>query len=141
MGLVKTYDASKVDVAFMGLPITGWGDNDFIEIARDEPLWTIQKGADGEVSRSKNVDDSATAKIVCHQTSQANKTLAGFAQLDRLTGKGIGPFLLTEGDSFASSIEAWVEELPAMTYGKEAGRREWLVRLAKAEIFIGGNRA
>ena len=140
MGLVATFDPSAGNLSVNGLPIGGFADGTFLVIAREGPLYTIQRGADGEISRSKNVADDATARVSLHQTSQANKIFSTMAQLDRLTGKGIGAFLWTEGDNVVASIECWVEELPSIEYAKEAGPREWILRLAKAEIVLGGNR-
>ena len=141
MASVKTYDPTSVFIAINGLPLDGWADGSFITIERDEPAFTTQVGADGEVSRSKNVGNTATAKISLHQTSKANQILWEMYQADRLSGGGIGAFMMREAGNIVLAAECWVEQVPTVEYAKEGGPREWTIKLANAEFTIVGNDA
>lgn len=136
---VSTYDPKSVSLIIGGLPITGFAEDSFIEIERDEELYTTEAGADGEITRSKVVSDTATCRVTLQQSSRDNAILSALHTADRLSNAGITPFLFQEGLNVVAGAQCWVQKLPTLEYGKTAGGRQWEIRIAKAEFTINGN--
>lgn len=138
---VKTYDPKKVNVIFAGTEITGYADDDFVEI---EPLGDGIKstiGADGEVARSIDPDSRVKVTLKLTSASGANDTLTAQYKLDQSTGGGIAPLLIKDlsGSTLLSAAQAWVTKLPKTTKGKEVGTIEWELETGPADFTVGGN--
>ena len=139
---VKTYDPNNVQVIMGGVPIGGFADGTFVSIAFDEDQFAKTVGADGEVSRSKSNNNSATITMTLKQTSASNDALSGFAQADNLDGSGAVPLMIKEigsGRTLCFTQAAWVQKLPDVGYSKEVEDRAWTIATAQMNVFIGGN--
>lgn len=129
-GFVKTYDPKKVLVSFMGQPITGFADGTFINIAnRGGDRWTPYVGADGEVSRAKNLDTTKRVTITLSQTSLSNSFLSDQLALDMATSTAIGPLKITDANGGAELFvaQAWIAVPPPYDYGKTIMPRVWVL--------------
>lgn len=140
---VKTYDPKAVQVIIGGQQMSGFADGDFINVERDADMFTKHIGADGEGSRAKSNDKSGRLTLTLAQTSASNDILAVIAQADELSNTGVVPVLIkdTLGTSTLFAGHGWIVKQPAYTAGKEIGDREWMVDMARIDIFIGGNNA
>lgn len=139
---VKTYDPKNVQIIIGGVPMSGLADGTFLTVAFDEPQFSKTVGADGEVSRAKSNNYSATATLTLKQTSASNDVLSGFATADRETNAGVVPMMVKEigsGRTLLFAEAAWVEQFPDVVYSKEVEDREWTLALANVTPFVGGN--
>lgn len=140
---VKTFDPAEVQVIVGGNQIGGFADSEFINIERTNDLYSKTIGADGEVARSKSNDKSGRMTLTLLQTSASNDILSAFHQADELTNSGIIPIMVKDslGTSVLFAGHGWVVKYPAFTGAKEVGNREWMIDMARIDIFIGGNNA
>ena len=139
---VKTYDPSNVQVIMGGVPMSGFADGTFISIAFDEDQYTKTVGADGEVSRSKSNNNTATVSLTLKQTSSSNDALSALYQADRLSNGGVVPFMVKEigsGRTLCFAQSAWVQKLSDVAYSKDIEDRAWTIATGQMQIFIGGN--
>ncbi len=141
----KIYDADQVAITIAGIPINGgYADGEFCRIERETEAFVDVVGTDGEVTRSKSGDNRATVTILLMQTAAANALLAALHTADKLAknGAGVGPLLIKDLNSdttIHSSPECWVQSSPNVSYGREAGPREWPIRCSNLIDFVGGN--
>lgn len=137
----KTYAADQVQVIMGTRRLKGLAEGTFVEIVRDEDTFTKQVGADGEVSRSKTANKSATATITLLQTSEDNAYLQGLHNTDENSGAGIVPFKVIDksGTTVAIATESWVQKPADISLGRDSGERAWTIALAKVDFSGGGN--
>jgi hypothetical protein len=138
---VRTYDPKSVIITIGGVPMSGFSDATFVEIARDEATWTKVVGADGFVTRGKTNNFSGTMTLTLKQSSPSNDVLSGFAALDELTNSGIVPILVKDlsGNSTYFSGQGWVQQYANSTFSKDISDREWTIALADLDLFVGSN--
>lgn len=138
---MKTYNPKLVLASFLGIPFTGaWADGTFLEIEIDEDAFSHYSGADGEVSRTQNHNQSGTATATFAAHSPLNDILSGFHAVDKASGGGVGPFMAKElnGTTLLLSAEAYLIKVPKLEFGKEMGTRQWVWRLPKVDLLVGG---
>lgn len=136
-----TYDFKEVSVILNGNILTGFIEGDAIEVAPDEDDWSLQVGADGESTRSKRNNNSATVTIRLMQTAASNDVLNALYQADKLSSTGKAAMLIKDnsGRSIHAAEEAWIQKAPTASYGNEAGSREWVLRTHNLVSTFGGN--
>jgi hypothetical protein len=134
------YDASKVVIAFGEVIIDGFADGDFITIARDNPSFTNETGADGQGVRSASNDKRGTVTLTLQQTSLANTQLAAIVKSDELGLLGKRPFACRDllGTTVATAGSMWIEKPADTTFGRESGTREWVLKTNNLELLPGG---
>jgi len=140
---VASYDGAEVNIIFFG-PVSGLAKGTFIDISRDNDAYADEAGADGEILRGKSNDRRGTATIRLMQSSQTNQVWSALQILDENSpnGDGIGPFFVKDnsGTTLCAAAEAWITKPPTVTFADTPGEvREWNIRLANLEIFVGGN--
>lgn len=137
------YDADEVSLSLNGIPLSGYADGAFCRIAMESDAFSDIAGTDGEVARSKSNDKRATITIMLLQTSKSNDVLSALAILDQNApgGAGVGVFLLRDrqGTTLHLAPSAWISKLPDSEFGREAGTREWTLRCAEMQSFVGSN--
>lgn len=141
MAVTRTYDPGEHLCSFLGVPITAFGPDTFIEAARNEDGFSIQVGAGGEVARSRNRNRSGRVTFTLLATSPENDLLANLALVDEATGEGIGPLFIKDrlGTTLLHAQNAWIVKLPDVSRGKEAGTVAWMIDCDRLEMFVGGN--
>jgi hypothetical protein len=132
---LKTYDSNKVNISFAGRTIDkGRADGEFVSTEYATETFTTKVGADGEVTRSKSNDNSATIKIKVMQTSAGHALLTQLHALARasVNGSDVGAFELRDlnGNMLERADECYIEKAPPSAFGKEAVEREWTLRAA-----------
>lgn len=135
-----TYDPAKMLFSFAGIPVTGYAPDTFIEVERDEEGFTKQVGASGEVVRSKNNNLGGKVTLTLMADSQTNDLLSAIAAADEVSGTGVGALLGEEfgGTTLFAAANAWVQKLPKVERGKEAGTVQWVFDCAQLKLFVGG---
>lgn len=139
---VRTYDPRNVQIILGGIPLSGFADGTFISVSQDEDRYTKTVGADGETSRARSNNKTATATITLKQTSQSNDVLSGLVLADDASNGGVVPLMIKENGTGATLVfaqAAWVQALPEVTYSKTVEDREWTIATSRCDIFVGGN--
>jgi len=140
---VKNYDPKGIALVFAGIPITGYAKGTFVSISYNEDAFVLSIGADGEGTRAKTNNKSATIEFTLTQSSPSNDLLSAIHNLDQMSpgGDGIGPFLLKDlfGTSLAIAETAWVRKMPDAGYGPEIGERVWTLETDSLLSNVGGN--
>jgi len=140
MSVVKTYDPKKCLVIIGGVPMSGFGEDTFVAVARDEDAFTKVVGADGEVSRSKSANRAGSLTLTLMQTSLSNDVLSALAAADELDGRGVVPVLIKDltGTTTLFAAHGWIRKVPDVELGKDIGTREWVIDTADMDVFVGG---
>ena len=135
MNDVKTYDPKKVIAAAGAHVCSGFDEDSQITIEPNGEGITKKVGADGEVTRSMDPDDTYNIKLVFDQMSETNKYLTNMRKLDKATGAGVFPFLLTDlrGGVLFHAAQAWITKDPSRVWGKASGSVEWEIHTGSAE--------
>lgn len=125
----QTYDFGKVAVLRGGVPIIGFADGDSISIEHPEKF-TLQVGAGGATTRSRQNNPTATVTLRLQQRSPSNVVLEAAALADEATGLGAVPLLVKDltGAELFFAGQSWVEARPTQTFGSDSGVREWKLR-------------
>lgn len=135
------YDPNDYSVIFNGIPIEGFAEDDFISIEMASEGYNDEVGCDGHVVRLKSADERATVTFILKASSPTNKVLSALYQTDRKASGalGVGPLLIrdTQGVTVFAGAQAWICGWPKASLGKRASDREWKIRVAKLEVFLG----
>jgi hypothetical protein len=137
---IATYDSNKIVVTLGPTIIKGWADGSFLSIERESDSFEDYVGSDGGVARSKSNDKRATATLRLRQDSLSNDALSLAVVADELSGAGVLPFMVKDlkGTTLVLAKEAWVMKPAPIEYDRPIVEREWTIRLAEAQIFVGG---
>jgi len=139
--MLYTFDIKKCLILVGPSRIQGFADGEAISLELDDDLYQKEAGADGDIARSRRHGLSASAKISLMQSSPSNDVLMAWAVADRATNAGVFPLTVTDllGTTVVFAPYCWVKKTPALSLGKELSNREWMIDIATAELFIGGN--
>ena len=133
--MVKTYDPKKVLISLGSHVVSGYADGTFLNIEAHGDGVTKEVGADGEVVRSIDPDDTSTLTL----SLQYGSPTIAFSQRQydrdrRTSGGGTFPVLVKDlkgGLVFSSQI-AWVENSIPREYGKTGPGREITIATGKS---------
>lgn len=140
MANFKTYDPSKLILSFKGVQISGYADGTFIKVTRDTKTFSDKPGAGGDVVRTRSHDKRGAVVVTLQDAAQSNDTLSNNIVQDELKGNQVGALQLTDGNgtTLVSASQAWVVAPADPEYANESGNREWTIRAAELDIFVGG---
>lgn len=138
---LSSYSAADVSMTAGAIMISGMAEGTFVKASFNEEAFKILVGADGEATRSKSSNRSGRVSFTTLQSSAANDSLSGLANLDFASGGGIVPLLVKDnsGRTIISAEKAWIVKHSDMEFGKEAGNREWVFETNNLIVFGGGN--
>jgi len=138
---ITTYSSKKVSITVAGQPITGVAEDSFVICEFTSDAFTKKTGADGEVTRSANPDQSGTVTIKLMASSESNAYLSALALADKNTLLGTVPVMIKDnnGTDLVEGNECWITKQPKQEYGKEVGDREWKFEVSFLNMFAGGN--
>ena len=129
---VKTYDPANVSMMYGVIPITGFAQDAAITVEHDEDDWTLVVGVDGEGTRSKTSNKSATITVSLMQSSITNDLLSADRLLDVNTPGGTGgkPLIIKDlsGTTVFAAETTWIQKPPSAELNREASTREWVFR-------------
>jgi len=136
-----TWDASKLKIIVGPYTLKGLAEGDFLDIAQHEVSWVLGVGATGEPVRSKTNNRSGSFTVRLMQTSEDNKKMETIRALDSLANAGIIPVSVSDISGLDEHIapKCWIRKPPDVTYGRDAGMREWAIDTGDISMFIGGN--
>ena len=140
--MVKTYNPAEVIVTFMGVPLTGFADGEFISITPSAERFTSVRGADGLVSRAKSNDNTHEVVLTLMGTSLSNNYLSGVLAADRYgnAGKGTLQIASLSGTDLFAWEEAWIRQPPDVSGDKTISDKAWTFDTGQAAIEnYGGN--
>lgn len=137
----KTYNPDEVILTFGPVPLGGYGPGTFITVERDERSFTKMVGADGEVSRTRNKNQSGKVRFRVRQSSATNDILSGYLGADEAGGVGVFPLEVKDlsGTTLLTAANAWIDGVPTAEFGKEEAEREWVIECDKLVGLLGGN--
>ena len=135
-----TYDPEKVIVTFGGVPLGGWAEGSFIDIAAASKAFTRKTGADGEVVRSKSSNGCHDVTITLQASSLSNYYLSTMNIADRAAGRNLLPLSITDlnGTTLKFWPQAWVEVPDSWGYGAEASDRAWVFHTGQIAADVNG---
>jgi len=138
---VLTFDPKQFSMIFSGKIISGFADGTFITVERNEQMFNLKIGVDGEGTRVKSNNKSGKISIILMQSSQSNDDLSAIAAADELTNSGTGEALVKDpsGRTVCAAQTAWLQKYPNAEFSKEAMTRTWVLETDSLEMFIGGN--
>jgi Protein of unknown function (DUF3277) len=141
MHAYKEYSPDDYSVIFNAIPIEGFAEGECIDIEFDTEGFADEIGTDGHVVRYKSLDQRATITFTLMATSPSNKLLSAMYNSDikAPNGIGVGPLLIrdTQGVTVFAGTQAWIQKMPKVTFGQRLSNREWVIRVAKLEAFVG----
>lgn len=138
---VFQYDPKQFALIVGGETITGFSDDDFVEVEREEDAWTKKVGVDGEVTRAKSNNRSGHITLRIMQSSSSNDHLSALALLDEASNGGAVPVLAKDGSgrSKFGTDAGWVKKFPKTTWKKGVAFWEWVIDTGNLDIFVAGN--
>ncbi len=141
--MLRQYDPKQVVMTFGPTIMSGFAAGTFIAATRNVDQWDMIAGADGEVMRIKNLDDSGLVTITIQQGSLTNLLLQAVADLDRLTNVGVLPLLVKDftGDTaFVKSGQAFIKKVPDWARATaDLSNVEWIFACPVLQIKHGTN--
>lgn len=137
--MLYTFDPKKVSVVLGPYIAKGFSDS-MITITKTSEAFTMVVGADGEATRVKSNDGSATIAITLLQSSPTNDALSTIATADALSNLGVFPFFLKDnlGTTLVAAATCFISKLPDMTFGKTQNDRVWNIMTDNLVMFVGG---
>lgn len=141
MSTFTQYSPNDVIVTFSALNITGFADDTFVEIERDEDGFTTYTGSDGNVCRTRNLNRTGKITITTMMTAPINTALAALAAIDEEDATEVYPIQVKDrsGEMLCSGAEAWIMKQPKVERSKESGTVQWVFAVADLRIIAGGN--
>lgn len=137
-----TYDPSLITLSVAGIVVGGYAEDEYVNVEQNAKRFEHKVGADGTPARARILDRSGLVTITLLSTSASNDDLSALANSDDTTpnGGGIGAFVLRDrgGTTLIQAPDCWVEEVPAVAFGRTVGSRVWKIRLGKITTFTAG---
>lgn len=144
--IFTTYSPDKVIITFNGVIINGFADGTFIELERNEHVFSEKAGSLGDIVRTKNKNRSGKATITLLAQVPVNDLLQALVIEDEenddpLNVDAIGPFLVKDlsGNTLCESHVAWISHQPKFERAKESGHVVWQFAFANLKISVAGN--
>jgi hypothetical protein len=137
----KEYDPSKVDVVFGVALLGGWGDDNFCELTKLEESYITHVGADGLVTRIKNLNNLWRCTLTLGQQASQNAVLSAMHLLDLSGNSGPLPFFTRDslGTTLFASGTAWLVKFPDIVFGKNHAPRQWILDIVDPKVFVGNS--
>lgn len=118
--------------------IEGFGPDDAMTIEPGDDASTTQVGIDGQVTRTVITNKTGVATINLKQTSRAGRVLEALLalQTDGANGADVSTFYYRDAGSGEehTAEQCFIERRPDYAFSKEAGVREWRLRLVNWRV-------
>jgi hypothetical protein len=137
---LHTFSINEFIFTFGTTIVSGFAEGTFVNITMDAPMWTAMQGTDGEVCRVLRNKTMATITLTLLQTSMTNDDLTALMQAD-VSGNIPEPLVIKDlnGTTVALAAQCWIEKYSNTGFGDTAQTREWTIKAANLELFVGGN--
>lgn len=139
-----TYNANQVVVTFAGIPMSEFGEDEFVRIKRNNPAFGLTMSVDGKGTREQNNDDSAVIEVILLATSPINAMLTAVHLGDRASknGAGIAPLVVKDLNSESEihrAPQAWISAEPEVTFKRGVAERVWTFHTDSLQSVHGGH--
>lgn len=137
-----TYDPKKVIIIYGNKQLTGMAEDDMVTVKPLGDGATQYVGADGEVARSMDPNQTYEVTVNLAGTSKSNDYLSKIYNLDRVTGKGCLPLMVKDlsGTLLLSAAEAYIQNMPETGRNRQISSQAWVFNTGKVDnVIIGGN--
>jgi len=130
--LLGSFSPNDISVIVNGIPLDGFADGTFVNVAYNSDAATMVEGADGSPAIAfKRGARGATITLTCLQTSLGNNVLNGFLQAQKFAGSGAATVSVTirnnQGGELVSMPRGVFMKEPDVSYAAEIGNREWTI--------------
>ena len=139
-----TYSPSDVSVTYAGKPLEGFGEDSFVSISRELPLYTSKRAMDGSVSVTQQRYSKWNVRVSLAQSSPSNNFLDGMQKFlfeNNVTVMEYLPLIIKDGSGstmfFAKDV--WIDSVPEQSFGAGVSLREWSFTCNDVYSIIGGN--
>jgi hypothetical protein len=136
--MAQVYDLTNVVCTVGGATVSGYGEDDAIEVEWDADIASYKTTADGRTIYSRLNQRGCVITITLMQTSRARLILEGLLETQHGDNVGIGPPLIAPlpfylldpatGEQLTSSDAVFLNR-PAASKGKEVGEVEFRIHL------------
>lgn len=118
-------------------------DGAFLASTSDNARWTREHDLAGNATRVYNSNRGGSLSITISASSPTNTTLSALAELDDITQSVVGAIVLKDlnGNTIVEIDGAFLEDIPAVSFGNDRGSRTWTWQYAAARVFLGGHDA
>ena len=142
MSDVLTYDPKKNIIIYGGRQLTGFAEDDMITINPLGAGMQIYSGADGEVGRGIDPNQTFEVKVSLATSSKSNDYLSECYNKDRRTGSYMLPLTIKDlsGSTLFFAKQAWVQNFPESKKGRKIDKQDWTFNTGQVnDPVIGGN--
>ncbi len=142
MSNVLTYDPKKNIIIYGGRQITGFAEDDMINIKPLGDGFQIYSGADGEVGRSVDPNSTFEVEISLSTASHSNEYLSECYNKDRETGNNMQPLTIKDlsGETRFFAKQAWIKNFTESKRGRKIDNQKWVFNTGQVNgVVIGGN--
>lgn len=134
-----SFDPKQLSIIVGPYIIKGFSES-MVTITKNAEAFTMVVGADGEATRVKSNDGSATITLTLQQGSPSNNDLSLIANADQLLNAGVFPLSIKDnlGTTLAIAATCFISKLPDVTFGKTQNDRSWSIMTDNLVMFVGG---
>lgn len=135
---IRYFDPKQMTILFGVHKIVDVAET-FLSVSFDEPRFRLVSGIDGDSTRIRNQNRSATIEVTLLQSSLSNDYLSGFLTVDELTGVSVLPFFAKDDNSNNTIIapSCFIEGMPSHTYGTTGNNQVWRFRTDNLILWTG----
>ncbi len=139
----KNYNPKQVTAVFGAIIMQGVNDGVFIKTVRNSDGYTVKVGAQGDVTRVRNLDKTGQVTITLLAESPTNDLLSFQANLDEASdgGGAVAPLMIKDlnGTTLMIAENAWIMKMPEVEHAVDASSREWVIECADLKMVVGGS--
>lgn len=139
--MAKQYDPRQVAVIVNGQEVVGFADGTMINVARRNPRWDVDVGAQGDVVGTRSADDTAVATITLQHTSPSNALLTQIWKEQDEPGFELGFSAQDrnfEADVSTSGSNGRITNLPDWERGGDVADVEWEIIIYDHDVAFEG---
>jgi len=135
---IRFFDPKQMQISFGLHTIKDVADT-FLSVSFDEPRFSLVMGIDGDSTRVRNQNRSATIELTLMQGSLSNDYLSGFLTVDELSGVSVFPFFAKDQNSNNTILapSCFITGMPSHTYGTNGNNVVWRFRTDNLILWTG----
>jgi hypothetical protein len=130
-----TYDPAKVIVTVAERIVSGFADGEFLTVVMDDDIYQKIRGADGEVSRTRNISQAGVIELTLLASAPSNGDLNGLIAYTEPVTIGVTDL---SGNTVVLAHRCWIKKAPDLAFGKEIGNTVWTFDCASIQTDFGG---
>jgi len=137
---IRTYDPKLTTVIFGPLQIQGFAEEK-ISVSYSDDSFDLAIGCDGEATRVRKNNNSATITVTLQQSSPSNDALSVISIADRGANVGMFPMTFVDGSGSTVAFAAccYIQKHPDLTFSNSNQTVQWTFVTDNLGMFTGGN--